>query len=41
MASWEEVTYHDNNQWWDVLPIGLISSESDFETNSEDSCPHR
>ena len=44
MASWEEVTCHDNqNWWWDILPIGLVvtSGESSGSTSGcddESSC---
>ena len=39
MASWEEVTCHDNqNWWWDILPIGLVvtSGESSGSTSGSD-----
>ena len=40
MASWEEVTCHENHQnwWWDILPIGVLnSSRSGSETELSDS----
>ena len=39
MASWEEVTCHENHQnwWWDILPIGVLNSRSGSETELSDS----
>ena len=39
MASWEEVTCHENHQnwWWDILPIGVLNSRSGSETELSDN----